>query len=144
MISGRVVGSAMAQLWCQNSQITETEIICWLRVVSVSGHNIAAHSNTFRVAAYSLHHTPPPSDTEQTQLLNMLISPQILSQCVIGNFCTETETAHSRLSLCFCFAGESWTFCSRQLSLISFSHSYDTIMPDDGGMRCQILGPLCQ
>ena len=76
----------MAQLWCQNSQITETEIICWLRVVSVSGHNIAAHSNTFRVAAYSLHHTPPPSDTEQTQLLNMLISPQILSQCVIGNF----------------------------------------------------------
>ena len=74
----------------------------------------------------------------------MLISPQILSQCVIGNFCTETETAHSRLSLCFCFAGESWTFCSRQLSLISFSHSYDTIMPDDGGMRCQIWAPLCQ
>ena len=56
MISGRVVGSAMVQLWCQNSQITETEIICWLRVVSVSGHNIAAHSNTFRVAAYTIHH----------------------------------------------------------------------------------------
>ena len=114
---------------CQNYRDKEN-LLGQLWVGWCQPDTISAHSNTF-----AIHHLTPT-----VQYANL--EPQILSHCVIGNFRTQTETAHWLLAV-FCLSGESWTGW-RQLSLISFSHSYNTIMLADGAMRCQILAPLCQ